>query len=150
MTELKTKATTADVGAFIASISDAGQRSACEKILELMQAASGEDPKMWGASMIGFGSYNYAYDSGRNGTWFLMGFSPRKNNITLYFMAGIERYKTELQQLGKHTTGKSCLYIKSLDDVKIPVLKKIMQLNLEDIKTIALQQKAARKQAKKK
>lgn len=138
MADLKTKATNADVHIFIASITDAGQRAGCEKIMQLMQAASGETPKMWGASIVGFGSYNYAYDSGRDGTWFLMGFSPRKNNITLYFMAGTERYKTELQQLGKHTTGKSCLYIKSLDEIKLPVLKKIMRQNLEDLKTIAV------------
>ena len=138
MAELKTKTTGADVNAFIASISDDTQRADCEKIMQLMQAASGEVPKMWGASMVGFGSYNYAYDSGRNGTWFLTGFSPRKNNITLYFMAGIERYEAQLRLLGKHTTGKSCLYIKSLADIKLPVLKKIMQQNLEDLKTIAI------------
>ena len=82
---------------------------------------------MWGTSIVGFGSYRYKYASGREGEWFLTGFSPRKRNLTLYIMAGFENYDSLLADLGKHKTGKSCLYINKLEDVDIPTLRKLIR-----------------------
>ena len=82
---------------------------------------------MWGSSIVGFGSYHYKYASGREGDSFLTGFSPRKQNLTLYIMAGFDQYEELLKKLGKHTTGKSCLYIKRLENIDLPTLKALIQ-----------------------
>jgi hypothetical protein len=92
-----------------------------------MKQVTKSEPKMWGSSIVGFGTYHYKYESGREGDWFITGFSPRKQNLTLYIMGGFARYDELMKQLGKHKTGKSCLYIKYLADVDLPTLKKLIQ-----------------------
>lgn len=127
MAELKTKVNKASVDKFLHSIKDEKKREDSFTVLELMKQVTKTEPRMWGSSIVGFGSYHYKYASGREGDWFLTGFSPRKQNLTLYIMAGFEKHDDLLKELGKHTTGKGCLYIKSLDDVHIPTLRKLVQ-----------------------
>ncbi len=86
---------------------------------------------MWGSSIVGFGNYHYKYESGREGDWFLTGFSPRKQNLTLYIMPGFAQYDELMKKLGKHKTGKSCLYIKSLEDINLPTLKQLIQQSVK-------------------
>ena len=126
MAELKTKKTSASVSAFLDSIKDETRREDCRTIARLMQQATKSKAKMWGSSIVGFGDYHYTYDSGRENDWFIMGFSPRAQNLTLYFMAGSKKDPALLQKLGKHSTGQSCLYIKRLADVDLKVLKKMI------------------------
>ena len=127
MAELKTKETKASVAAFLNKISDEQRRKDCRTVLDLMQRATGEKPKMWGSSIVGFGRHKYRYASGHEGEWPIIAFSPRKNDLTLYIMPGFEDYAESLMaKLGKYKTGKVCLYIKRLDDVEIPVLKKLI------------------------
>lgn len=126
MAELKTRATRASVDKFLKTVKDEQKREDCYKILEIMQKATKSEPKMWGTSIVGFGSYHYKYASGREGEWMLTGFAPRKQNLTLYIMDGFEEYNSLLKKLGKHATGKSCLYIKKLEDVDLKVLKEIV------------------------
>ena len=126
MAELKTKETKASVAAFIKKISNEQRRKDCETVLKLMQRATGEEPKMWGASIVGFGRYRYRYASGREGEWLITGFAPRKTDLTLYIMPNLDQFESLLSKLGKYKTGKSCLYIKKLDDVAVPVLEKLI------------------------
>lgn len=125
MAESKTKQTRASVNKFIDSIQDGQKRADAFALLEMMKHATKMEPKMWGASIIGFGSVHYKYESGREGDICLMGFSPRKQNFALYLPGGQAAYSAELNQIGKHKTGKGCLYISKLDDVDKAVLKKI-------------------------
>jgi len=134
MAELKTKVNKVSVDKFIKSIKDERVREDCYKILDIMQKATKAEPKMWGTSIIGFGSYHYKYASGREGDWMLTGFSPRKQNLTLYIMPGFENYGSLLKDLGKHATGKSCLYIKKLDDVDLKVLKELVTKSVKHMK----------------
>lgn len=127
MAELKTKKNTSSVKAFIQSVKDTQMREDCEKVTALMKTITKAEPKMWGASIVGFGEYHYKYASGREGDWFLCGFSPRKQALTLYIMSGLEQHPELLTKLGKHKTGKSCLYIKRLGDVDLNVLKSLIQ-----------------------
>lgn len=120
MAENKTKPTTVSVSAFIDAITDEGRRADAKALIKLMQKASGEKPKMWGASIIGFGSYHYTYNSGREGDMPLIGFSPRKAATVLY---GLSSAEALLPKLGKHTRGKGCIYIKKLADVDQKVLE---------------------------
>jgi Domain of unknown function (DU1801) len=99
-----------------------------------MSDITGEVPRMWGTNIIGFGKYHYVYESGREGDWFIMGFSPRKQNLTLYIMSGFKEYDSLLSKLGKYKLGKSCLYIKKLSDIDIEVLKKILRHSQRIIK----------------
>ena len=131
--DLKTKKTTQSVSRFIEEIEDEGRREDCRRVLELMTKATGTEPKMWGASVVGFGDYHYKYDSGRENDWFVTGFSPRKQNLTLYFMTGLDRYASLLKRLGKHKTGKGCLYIRNLDDVDIGVLRELVTSSARDL-----------------
>jgi len=126
VTENKTKQRDASVGAFVDAIPDAARRSDARTLVKLMRAASGENPKMWGRSIIGFGSYHYVYESGREGDTPLIGFSPRKAATVLYLHLGLDGAEGELAKLGKHTTGKGCLYIKKLTDVDEKVLAGIV------------------------
>lgn len=126
MAELKTKLNDASVEAFLNSVADERKRGDAFSILAMMQEISHEEPKMWGDAIVGFGNYHYKYASGREGDWFVIGFSPRKQNLTLYFMPGLEQQGELLQKLGKHATGKGCLYIKRLDDVDLPTLKQMI------------------------
>jgi hypothetical protein len=114
MAESKTKPTKVSVSAFIDAITDQGRRADAKALVKLMQKASGEKPKMWGPSIIGFGSHHYVYDSGREGDMPVIAFSPRKAATVLY---GLSDSKALLPKLGKHTTGKGCVYIKKLADV---------------------------------
>ena len=132
--DLKTKKTTASVSKFLDSIEDPKRRDDCRRVLEIMEKATGAEGKMWGSSVVGFGDYHYKYESGRENDWFVTGFSPRKDSLTLYFMTGVERYKSLLGQLGKHKTGKGCLYIKSLADVDVKVLKDLVTTSARDLK----------------
>ncbi len=127
MAELKTQKNNASVKAFLQSVKDKQMREDCEKISDLMKSTAGAEPKMWGTSIVGFGEYHYKYASGREGDWFLCGFSPRKQALTLYITSGLEQHPELLAKLGKHKIGKSCLYIKRLDDVDLKVLKSLIQ-----------------------
>lgn len=126
MAENKTKATTLSVPAYINALTDPAQRSDAKELAQLMQRASGEKPKLWGPSIVGFGSYHYRYDSGREGDMPLISFSPRKAALVLYSMLDHSKAKPLLPKLGKHTTGKGCLYIKKLADVDKKVLATLM------------------------
>jgi hypothetical protein len=133
--ELKTKETTASVEAFIAK-HPSDIAADCRTIMGLMKKATGEDPKLWGPSIVGYGRYAYKYDTGREGEWMITGFSPRKANLTLYIMMGFEEEAALMQKLGKHTTGKSCLYIKKLSDVDLKVLESLI---VKGVKAMAKQ-----------
>lgn len=126
MAELKTRQTLESVSNFLEAISDEKKKRDSLKILEMIKQATGLQPHMWGDSIVGFGSYRYKYQSGREGDWFLIGFSPRKQNLTLYIMAGFDDYDHLLKKLGKYKTGKACLYIKKLEDVDTTVLQELV------------------------
>ena len=134
MTELKTKRTDASVIDFLNAVEHEGKRKDSFAILELMREVTGEEPAMWGPSIVGFGSYTYQYASGRQGEWMLVGFSPRKRNLTLYIMSGFDEYDSLLERLGKYKTGKSCLYINKLVDVDLQVLRELVQLSVQHMK----------------
>ena len=126
MADLKTVPSRASVNKFLGGIKDEIKRADCYQILEVMKKATKAAPKMWGTSIVGFGHYHYVYDSGREGDWFITGFSPRKQNLTLYMMGGFEQFPELMQKLGKHSTGKGCLYINRLEDVDLQVLRKLI------------------------
>ena len=134
MAELKTKPTEASVKEFLNQIPDKERRDDCFAIAKMMEEATGAKAKMWGPSIVGFGTFHYKYDSGREGDWLLTGFSPRKNDLTLYLMMGFEQHRELMQQLGKHKTSKSCLYIKRLSDVHVPTLKKLIKASLKQLR----------------
>jgi len=135
MTELKTKKNKSSVMNFINSIDHEGKRKDAMEILEMMRKITGEQPKMWGSSIIGFGDLHYKYASGREGDWFKCGFSPRKANISMYLMqCDISRAQDLLDQLGKHKTGKGCLYINKLADINKEILKIIIKESYENPK----------------
>ncbi len=130
MAENKTKPTKLSVAAFIAAITDSTKRADARALVKLMQSATREKPQMWGPSIIGFGSYHYRYDSGREGDMPLIAFSPRKAATVLYGLTGARDSKSLLTKLGKHTTGKGCLYIKKLTDVDQEVLQSMIAKSL--------------------
>lgn len=134
MAEAKTKPTEQSVEAFLETVEDPQKRADCLAIAQMMREVTGEEPVMWGPSMVGFGSYHYVYASGREGDALLTGFSPRKQNLTLYIMAGFEQYDGLISRLGKHTTGKSCLYIKRLSDVDQGVLRELVERSVEHMR----------------
>ena len=129
--ELKTKATETGVAAFIDAVADEKQRADAHKIVEMMERLSGHPPKMWGPSIVGFGSYHYKYASGHEGDMARIGFSPRKANIVLYITDGFANYAELMTKLGKHKLGKSCLYIKRLSDVDEVVLEQLCAESLK-------------------
>lgn len=131
--QLKTKKTAASVSEFIASMPDAQRKRECTRILDLMKRATGAEPRMWGEHVVGFGDYHYKYDSGREGDWFIAGFSPRKENLTLYFMTGVEPYQKILAKLGKHKIGKGCLYLKNLEHVDMSALEELIETSTRDL-----------------
>ena len=126
MAEIKTQKTTASVAKFLNGITDHARRKDCKTVVKLMKDATGAAPRMWGPSIVGFGDCRYKYASGREGDWFLTGFSPRKDNLTLYLIPDLRAHTARLKELGKHTTGGSCLYIKRLADVDQGVLKQLI------------------------
>ena len=127
MAELKTRPTDESVQSFLEGVENPKRKEDSFRILELMKEVTGEEPRMWGDSIIGFGSYRYKYNSGREAEWMLTGFSPRKQNLTLYIMSGFDDYDELLGKLGKYKTGKSCLYINKIEDVDQEVLKKLVK-----------------------
>ena len=127
MAELKTKKTNQSVKEFLESVEDESKRQDSFEILKLMEKITGEKATMWGDSIVGFGSYHYKYATGREGDWMLTGFSPRKQALTLYIMAGFDLYENLLNRLGKFKTGKSCLYIKRLEDIDMNVLTELVE-----------------------
>jgi hypothetical protein len=133
MAEPKTKVNDASVDDFIAGIEPA-RRADCKAIVTLMQKATKSPPKMWGTAIVGFGIYSYTYESGRKGDWPLVAFSPRKQNLTLYIMSGFAEYDALMSKLGKHKTGKACLYINSLADVDLKVLEKLVKASVKYMK----------------
>jgi hypothetical protein len=131
MAEPKTKPTEQSVTDFLATIEDDQKRRDCFAILEMMREVTQCDPKMWGPTIVGFGAYHYRYESGREGEWPLTGFSPRKQNLTLYLMGDYEKHDDLMQKLGKHSIGKSCLYIKRLADVDLATLRELVQRSVD-------------------
>ena len=127
MAELKTKPNEQSVTDFLQAVPDERKREDSFAIMELMKEVTGLEPKMWGDTMIGFGTYHYKYASGREGDWFVTGFSPRKQNLTLYIMSGFDEYDELMKKLGKYKTGKACLYINKLEDVDLSVMKELIQ-----------------------
>ena len=134
MSENKTKPTKQSPEKFLDTVADARRREDCREVLKMMQQITKEDPVMWGPSIIGFGNYHYKYDSGREGDFFITGFSPRKQNLTLYIMPGFQRYDGLLKKLGKYTNSKSCLYIKKLEDIDRSVLEELIKQSVKYMK----------------
>lgn len=133
MADLKTKITDEKVEKFLEGIEDDKKRQDSYKILSIMKDVTKLEPKMWGATMVGFGSYHYKYESGREGDWFVTGFSPRKQALTLYIMAGFSNYDDLMAKLGKYKTGKSCLYIKKIEDINEEVLRELIKQSVDHI-----------------
>ncbi|MEM1137520.1 MAG: DUF1801 domain-containing protein [Bacteroidota bacterium] len=127
MAELKTKLNDGNVLAFLESVENEKRKIDSMKMLEIMKEITNAEAKMWGNSIVGFGTYHYKYESGREGDFFITGFSPRKQSLTLYIMPGFEKYDSLMRKLGKHKIGKSCLYISKLEDVDITVLKMLIK-----------------------
>jgi hypothetical protein len=134
MTELKTKPTDKGVDEFLKKVEHPIKREDSYKIINLMKEVTKEEPIMWGDSIVGFGSYHYKYASGREGNWFLVGFSPRKQNLTVYLMTGFEKFQGILKDLGKFKTGKSCLYINKLKDINMQKLKELVKESVKHLK----------------
>ena len=134
MAALKTQKTNANVEEFLNEIEPEQKRVDAKAICALMADVTGAEATMWGTSIIGFGEYTYQYESGRTGEWMLVGFSPRKQNLTLYIMPGFEHYEDLLQKLGKHKTGKACLYINKLADVDLTVLRELVAQSVAHMK----------------
>lgn len=133
MAENKTQKTTQSVGEFLSGLDEA-RRVDCEQIVSLMRSVTKAEPKIWGANIVGFGDYHYTYASGREGDWFLCGFSPRKANLTLYVMSGFDRYNDLMSTLGTFKTGSSCLYIKRLSDIDLKVLQTLLEESVKHLK----------------
>jgi hypothetical protein len=134
MAELKTQATDASVADFLATLPE-DQRADAQRVLAMMQAAAGAPPVMWGSSIVGFGRYRYRYASGRTVEWFLVGFSPRKRDLTLYIMPGFSQSAELMARLGKHRTGRSCLYIRRLADVDEAVLGELITGSVAEMRS---------------
>ncbi len=132
----KTVETTESVHKFLDAIADVEKRRDCYAIVELMKGQSGFDPKMWGPSIIGFGSYHYKYESGREGDAPLVAFSPRKSEITLYLSANFEKREEMLKKFGKHKSAKGCVYIKRLEDIDISILKKMISSSIKHVRSL--------------
>ena len=135
--EIKTKQNEGSVADFLNAVDDEQKKNDANEVLEMMKTATKLEPRMWGASLIGFGSKVYKSPaSGREVDWFLVGFSPRKANLSLYVLNGFEKQGELLEKLGKHTTGQGCLYIKKLDDVDRKVLQQIVNASVKKIRSV--------------
>lgn len=132
--DIKTKKTKASVETFLHKVENQKRKDDSFVVLDLMKKITKEEPKMWGPSIIGFGDYHYKYASGREGDWFLVGFSPRKTSLTLYIMAGFKEYENLLKKLGKYKTSVSCLYINKLEDIDMKVLKELITKSVQKMK----------------
>jgi len=133
MAELKTKKNDRSVEAFLNTIVDKQKKADSKTMVALMEEITKSKPKMWGSNIIGFGDYIYKYKTGRMGEWFLMGFSPRKQSLSLYLMSGIDQFDNKMQDLGKFKTGKGCLYIKKLEDIDMKVLKDLLTTSMKHL-----------------
>lgn len=136
MTENKTKPTRVSVKAYLDAVPSARRRDDARVVAAMMKAATNSPARMWGPSIVGFGSYHYTYASGREGDSPLVGFSPRKDALTLYILGGFKTYEALLEKLGKHKRGAACLYIKSLDDVDLKVLKKLITASVKHMRKL--------------
>ena len=134
MTQRKTSQNEGDVNAFIDAVENPRRRADARQLLDLMQTVTGEPPKMWGPSIVGFGKYHYRYASGREGDSLVVGFSPRKQNLVIYIMPGFSDYGELLGKLGKFRTGRSCLYVNKLDDVDLQLLEQLVRESVEEMK----------------
>lgn len=135
MGTIKTTVNDASVEDFINKVGDEAKKQDSLALLKMFKTITGEQPKMWGSSIIGFGQYHYKSERSRQeGDWMLTGFSPRKQNLTLYFMPGFDSYKPLLDKLGKHKTSRGCLYINKLSDVDIDVLEQLIERGYTDMK----------------
>jgi len=143
MAEQKTKPTNQSVKDFLNEISDEERRADCFAVAKIMEEITGEKPKMWGPSIVGFGSYHYKYASGHEGDAPVTGFSPRKKDLTVYMMMGFTKHGELLEKLGKHSTAKSCLYIKRLSDIHVPTLKKLIKVSVKDLRAYTKSQSKA-------
>jgi len=126
MAELKTRESDASVQAYLDAIDDEGRRQDCTELVEIMRRVTGQEPRMWGTSIVGFGSYHYKYESGHEGDACLVGFASRAGDISLYISSAFDSRESLLAELGKHKTGKACVYIKRLSDIKVPILEKLV------------------------
>lgn len=133
MAKLKTQPHNASVEEFLTRVENEPRKKDAFEVLELMKRVTGEEPVMWGASIIGFGSYHYKYASGREGDWLAAGFSPRKQALTLYITSGFDEHDDLLTRLGRHRTGKSCLYVKRLTDIDMDVLAELVRLSVKSV-----------------
>ena len=133
MSELKTKKTELSVNKFLDTIADADRKKTSLAVLKLMKEVTKSEPKMWGTAIIGFGNHILKYDSGRELPWFPVGFSPRKGNLAVYLKGGVEKHKKALTKLGKHKTGKGCIYINKLEDVDLSVLKEMIKVSFGSV-----------------
>ncbi len=133
MAEQKTKPTPASVEDFVKAIDDPKRREDCLALIALMKKTTKCEPRMWGANIVGFGDHHYRYESGHEGDTFILGFSPRKDAISVYLGGGLDRLRETLDQLGKHKTGKGCLYIRRLEDVNQSVLAKLFKQAATDL-----------------
>lgn len=134
MATLKTRPSDASVEAFLDSVDNEDRREDARRVIAIMRQVTGEPAKMWGSRLVGFGSYHYRYASGREGDWPLTGLSPGKRNLTVYIMPGFDDYGEMLVRLGKHRTGKSCLYVNRLRDVDLNVLEEIIRQSVADMR----------------
>ncbi len=134
MAELKTKKNDASVEAYLKSIKDEQRQADCRALVTLLSGITKAGPKMWGSSIVGFGDYHYVYETGREGDWFLTGFSSRKQALTIYAMACLVDSNPDMEKLGKFKHGKSCIYVKKLDDIDLKVLARIIKQSNAEIK----------------
>lgn len=133
MSDLKTRPTGQDVEEFLSQIDDPKRQQDCRVVAAMMREVTGAEPRMWGESIVGFGSYHYRYASGREGDWMLTGFSPRKQSLTLYLSYGFEQHADLLQRLGKPRLGKACLYLKRLDGVDQAALRELIRRSVDEV-----------------
>ena len=136
MSELKTTVNKSSVSTFIKKVEDQTKREDCLELVSLMKSVTGHDPEMWGTSIVGFGSYHYRYESGREGDWMVTGFAARKQQLVIYIMPGFSEYAALMKKLGKYKTGVSCLYVKRLDDIDRGELRILVRKSVDDMKKI--------------
>ena len=134
MTQLKTQLSDDSVEEYLSRLDDPRKREDCFVLLQMMREVTGEEPAMWGGTIVGFGFYKYRYNSGRRGQWFITGFAPRKRDLTVYIMPGFDAYQPLMQRLGKHKTGKSCLYLNKLEAIDLPTLRELVSRSVADMR----------------
>jgi hypothetical protein len=134
MADLKTRPTSVSVDEFIGAIADERVRAECSVLHDLMKEITGEEPQLWMNNTVGFGTYHYRYPTGQEGDWYTTGFAPRKANLTIYIMSGFPQHADLMARLGKHSTGKSCLYVKKLEDIDLDVLRELIRRSCEHVR----------------